>query len=113
MVYTVLTVGYTTPLEINKSATFDAWLCGLRDRLARVKVQARITRLALGNAGDVEPVGAGISEMRIHYGPGYRVYYLQCRSCEIVLLCGGTKETQNADIERAREIANDWKERRI
>jgi putative addiction module killer protein len=109
----VLTVGYTTRLEIVKSATLDAWLSGLRDRQARAKVQARITRLALGNPGDVEPAGSGISEMRIHYGPGYRVYYLQCRPCEIVLLCGGTKATQQSDIERAHEIANDWKERRI
>jgi|SRR6185312_4134563 len=106
-------MGYTAPVEIVKSATFDAWLSGLRDRQARARAQVRITRLALGNPGDVQPVGEGISEMRIHYGPGYRVYYLECRASEIVLLCGGTKATQKADIERAREIAREWRGRRI
>ncbi len=61
-------------VEIIKSSTFDAWLCGLRDRKAAVRVQVRIERLASGNLGDVKPVGEGISELRIDYGPGYRVY---------------------------------------
>lgn len=97
-------------LEILKSQTFDAWLSGLRDRQARAKVQARITRLALGNPGDVKPVGSGLSEMRIDFGPGYRVYYMQRGPIVIVLLCGGDKRTQATDIKRAQQIAKDWKE---
>jgi putative addiction module killer protein len=97
-------------LEILKSATFDAWLTGLRDGKARARVQARITRLALGNPGDVKPVGAGVSELRIDYGPGYRVYYAQRGPALVLLLCGGDKRTQNADIKRAIAIAKDWKE---
>ena len=97
-------------LEIIKSATFDAWLAKLRDRQARAKVQARITRLAFGNPGEVKPVGAGISEMRIDYGPGYRVYYIRSGRASMVLLCGGEKGTQAADIKLAHAIAADWKE---
>ena len=97
-------------LEIIKSATFDAWLSGLRDRKARAKVQARITRLSLGNPGDVKPVGGGLSEMRIDLGPGYRVYYLNRGRLVIVLLCGGDKSSQAADIRRAHIIAKDWKD---
>lgn len=74
------------------------------------RIAARIDRLALGNPGDVKPVGSGISEMRIDYGPGYRVYFLQRGSVVIVILCGGDKRTQAADIKRAIKIAADWKE---
>lgn len=91
-----------------KSATFDRWLRKLGDRRAAVRVQVRIDRLANGNAGDVKPVGAGISELRISYGPGYRVYYLNEGQRVIVLLCGGDKSTQARDIRQAREIANEW-----
>ena len=66
--------------------------------------------MALGNPGDVRPVGEGVSEMRIDYGPGYRVYFVQHGPVVIVLLCGGTKKTQQADIARAIEIANDWRD---
>jgi putative addiction module killer protein len=97
-------------LEVVKSATFDKWLSALRDRRARAKVQVRITRLALGNPGDVKPVGAGISELRIDYGPGYRVYFMQRGPVLVVLLCGGEKRTQAADIKLAQAIAKDWKE---
>ena len=97
-------------IEIIKSATFDAWLHGLRDRVARAKIQARITRMALGNPGDVAPVGHGVSEMRIHYGPAYRVDYMQHRPALVLLLNGGYKDTQAADIKRAHTIAKDWKE---
>lgn len=96
-------------LEILKSETFDTWLSDLRDRQARARIQARITRLAHGNPGDVKPVGHGVSEMRIDYGPGYRVYYLQDGPVVVVLLCGGDKRTQVADIRRAHEIARDWR----
>jgi putative addiction module killer protein len=84
---------------------FDAWLSNLRDKQAEKRVQARIRRAELGNFGDCEPVGEGISEMRIHYGPGYRVYFTQ-RGLEIViLLAGGDKSTQSKDIKTALEIA--------
>jgi putative addiction module killer protein len=97
-------------VEVVKSATFDKWLSALRDRRVRAKVQARITRLALGNPGDVKPVGAGISELRIDYGPGYRVYFMRRGPVLVVLLCGGDKRTQAADIKLAQAIAKDWKE---
>jgi putative addiction module killer protein len=96
--------------EVLKSATFERWFAGLRDHQARARINARIRRLSLGNAGDVKPVGSGVSELRIDYGPGYRVYYLQRGSVLVVLLCGGDKRTQDADIKRAVTIAKDWKE---
>ena len=74
------------------------------------RIAARIDRLTLGNPGDVKPVGSGISEMRIDYGPGYRVYFVQRGSTVVVILCGGDKRTQAADIKRAIKIAADWKE---
>jgi len=82
----------------------------LRDRHAAARVQARIDRLAFGNPGDVKPVGSGISEMRIDYGPGYRVYFMKRGAVIIVLLCGGDKTTQQADIEEAKELASTWTE---
>ena len=94
--------------EILKSATFDRWFCGLKDRQAKARIAARIDRLSLGNPGDVKPVGSGVSEMRIDYGPGYRVYFTQRGPIVIVILCGGDKRTQAADIKRAIEIAADW-----
>jgi putative addiction module killer protein len=74
------------------------------------RIAARIDRLALGNPGDVKPIGSGISEMRIDYGPGYRVYFVQQGSTVVLILCGGDKRTQAADIKRAIKIAADWKE---
>lgn len=74
------------------------------------RIAARIDRLALGNPGDVKPTGSGISEMRIDYGPGYRVYFIQRGSTVVVILCGGDKRTRAADIKRAIKIAADWKE---
>src|SRR5262245_61250194 len=109
MVYRVLTMGYTASVAILKSETFDHCLSDLRDRQVRARVQARITRVAFGNPGDVEPIGSGISELRIHYGPGYRIYFLNYDS-QAILLCGGTKATQQADIKRAHRLAKDWKE---
>lgn len=96
--------------KIESSDTFKAWLKSLRDRAAVVRVLARVDRLALGNAGDVKPVGDGVSEMRIHHGPGYRVYFMQRGEVLVVLLCGGDKSTQAADIAAAKRIAKDWKE---
>ncbi len=97
-------------IEILKSASFDRWLRRLRDPNARARIQARIRRLSLGNSGDAKPIGEGLSEMRIDYGPGYRVYYMQRGTMLIVLLCGGDKRTQQEDIARAKKIAADWKE---
>jgi putative addiction module killer protein len=97
-------------LKIVKSATFDRWFSRLRDSRARARIAVRIDRLAFGNSGDVRPVGSGISELRIDYGPGYRVYYLQRGTSLVVLLCGGDKRTQAADIDRAISIARDWRE---
>ncbi len=79
----------------------------LRDRRAAARIAIRIDRLALGNAGDVRPVGAGISEMRIDYGPGYRVYYVRRGAEFVVLLCGGDKSSQSADIVRAMKLASE------
>jgi len=95
--------------EIVTSSVFDAWLRGLRDRQTRARIVARIERLGLGNPGDVKPVGNGISEMRLNYGPGYRVYYQHRGEVLIVVLAGGDKSTQAADIARAKEIAALWK----
>lgn len=90
---------------IHTTEIFDDWFVGLRDKLAQKRIQARIRRAELGNFGDGEPVGEGVSEMRIHYGPGYRVYFAQ-RGMEIViLLAGGDKSTQGKDIRTALELA--------
>ena len=97
-------------VEVIKSSTFDAWLSGLRDRKAAVRVQVRIERLANGNVGDVKPAGEGISELRIDYGPGYRVYWMRKGVAFVVLLCGGDKSTQDTDIKAAKRIAAEWKE---
>ena len=96
-------------VEIIKSATFDQWLRKLRDSNAKSRIQMRIRRLGLGNSGDVRPIGSGLSEMRIDYGPGYRVYFLQSGQVLIVLLCGGDKSTQQADIKLAKRLATEWK----
>ncbi len=90
--------------EILRTAEFDKWLKALRDTKARAKVLIRIDRLVLGNPGDVESVGDGVREMRIHYGPGYRVYFKQ-HGDKTILLFGGDKDSQAADINRAKAIA--------
>jgi putative addiction module killer protein len=95
-------------LEVAKSATFERWLRSPKDREARLRISARIRRLSLGNPGDIKPVGSGVSEMRIDYGPGYRVYFTQRGWALAILLCGGDKRTQSADIKLAIEIAKDW-----
>jgi putative addiction module killer protein len=97
-------------VEVLKTSVFDAWLTHLKDRQAVARIAARIDRLALGNAGDVKPVGSGVSEMRVDYGPGYRVYYRQRGSLVVLLLCGGDKRTQDADIRQAIKLAGDWQQ---
>lgn len=96
--------------EILKTPEFDKWLRSLKNREARSRILARIDRLALGNAGDVKPVGSGVSEMRIDCGPGYRVYYMQRGSMLILLLFGGDKSSQKSDIENAINFAKKMKE---
>ena len=96
-------------MEVLKSTTFEAWFSGLRDRQAQARINARIRRLSLGNAGDVKLVGSGVSELRVDYGPGYRVYFIQRGDVLAVLLCGGDKRTQDVDIKLAIEIAKIWK----
>ena len=90
--------------EIRETATFKAWFASLRDIRAKSRIDVRIKRLALGNPGDVKPAGEGLSEMRIDYGPGYRVYFKDTGKEIIILLCGGDKRTQGRDIERAKEL---------
>lgn len=96
-------------IKVVKSSTFDRWLSGLKDRAAVARINARIDRLAMGNPGDVKPVGEGISEMRLGYGPGYRVYFMQQGAQLVVLLCGGEKSSQRREIDRAKKIAWEWR----
>ena len=92
-------------IEIRKTELFATWLDSLRDIQAKARVLVRIERLALGNAGDVKPVGEGVSKMRIDYGPGYRVYFIQRGSELIILLAGGDKSSQSRDIKAAIRLA--------
>ena len=94
-------------IEIRQTAAFAAWLAALRDDRARARIAQRLRYVALGNFGDVKPVGAGLSELRVNYGPGYRVYFVR-RGLEIVvLLCGGDKSTQARDIKAAKKLAEE------
>jgi putative addiction module killer protein len=97
-------------LQIQQTETYAKWFAGLRDGVARARIDIRIRRLSLGNAGDAKPVGEGISEMRVDHGPGYRVYFIQRGEVVIVLLAGGNKSTQNRDIRNAKALAKDLKE---
>ena len=95
-------------LEIVESATFRRWIRGLRDRSAVARINARLRNVSLGNIGDARQVAGGLFEMRVHYGPGYRLYYLR-EGSSLVLLCGGDKGSQPRDIERAGRLAEDWR----
>ena len=92
-------------MRVRKTSVYKKWIAALRDSRARYRILTRIKRLEEGNPGDVKPGGEGISEMRIDYGPGYRVYYKNTGNEIIVLLCGGDKTTQQEDIARAKQIA--------
>jgi putative addiction module killer protein len=97
-------------IEIIQSNTFARWLGKLKDRAAVMRINARLRRLTeTGNFGDAKPVREGVSEMRIDYGPGYRLYFIQTGPVLVVLLAGGDKSTQDADIKRAIDIAKEWK----
>ena len=95
-------------IEVLESATFKRWIRGLRDRNAVARINARLRNVSLGNAGDAKPVGGGIFEMRVHHGPGYRLYFLR-EGTTVVVLCGGDKGSQQRDIERAGRLAKDWR----
>ena len=95
-------------MEIHATDTYSRWFRRLRDREAKRIIDARIARLALGNSGDAHPVGGGVSELRIDYGPGYRVYYVRRGQQLIILLAGGDKDSQSRDIVRARNLARDF-----
>jgi putative addiction module killer protein len=94
-------------IEIRQTDVFANWFRALRDRQARARIQVRIDRLQLGLPGDVKPVGEGVSELRIDYGPGYRVYFTKRGLELIILLAGGDKRTQDRDIKKAIQLAND------
>lgn len=97
-------------LTIAQSSDFAAWLKDLADQKARALIIKRIRSAQLGNFGDCEPVGGGVSEMRVHHGPGYRVYFVRNGATVYVLLCGGDKKTQQRDIARAKRMARELKE---
>jgi putative addiction module killer protein len=99
-------------VAVVKSGTFDRWLSGLRDARGKAAILVRIERLVVGNAGDVKPVGGGVSAMRIEFGPGYRIYFKRQGEAAILLLAGGDKSTQADDIAKARAIAEEWKDGR-
>nr|WP_026595451.1 type II toxin-antitoxin system RelE/ParE family toxin [Methyloferula stellata] len=93
--------------DIRQTETYARWFRRLKDTGARARIDIRIRRLSLGNPGDVKPVGSGINEMRIDYGPGYRVYYIERSATIILLLCGGNKSTQATDIKEAKRLASE------
>lgn len=95
-------------IELKQTETYERWEVRLRDKRARTLIAARLMRLAAGLPGDVEPVGEGVSELRIHYGPGYRVYFQRRGNLLVVLLCGGDKSTQSRDIATAKKLAKEW-----
>ena len=95
-------------IEVQQTEVFSNWLRKLRDQKARARIQIRIRRLSLGNFGDVKPVGEGVSELRIDYGPGYRVYIQQQGNLLVLLLAGGSKKTQQIDIAKAKKLAKEW-----
>jgi putative addiction module killer protein len=92
-------------MEVRKTGAYAKWIDGLRDIRARARILARVERLTHGNPGDVEPIGEGVSELRIHYGPGYRVYFKQQGRKLVILLAGGDKRNQAKDIEKALSLA--------
>ncbi len=99
-------------IEIQETENYSAWFARLRDERARSRINARIYRLSLGNPGDVKPVGSGVSEMLVDYGPGYRIYFIRRGQTLIILLCGGDKSSQTEDIVSAKKLAVDLESRK-
>jgi len=94
-------------IEISKTDFYAKWIDGLRDIRARARILVRVERLAAGNPGDVKPIGEGVSEMRVDYGPGYRVYFTRKNRKLIILLAGGNKKSQSKDIQKAKALARE------
>ena len=94
-------------LEVRQTTTYSSWFEKLRDKAAKVRIDIRIRRLSLGNPGDVKPVGEGVSELRVNFGPGYRIYFVQRGDEFVVLLAGGDKSTQDQDIREATALARE------
>ena len=103
-------MGYSSDMEIIQSDTFKDWFGRLRDRQAKARISARIRRASLGNLGDMKSIREGLLEMRIDYGPGYRLYCIRKGQIIIVLLSGGDKKSQSADIEKALNLAKEWRD---
>jgi putative addiction module killer protein len=97
-------------LELKQTEIFLKWRMKLKDDRARALIASRLDRLAFGNAGDAKPVGEGVSELRIDYGPGYRIYFKKRGTSVVILLCGCDKRTQDQDIKRAKQLAAEWKD---
>ena len=97
------------PIAVRQTATYARWFAALRDVRAKARIDARIRRLSLGNLGDAKSVGGGVSELRVDYGPGYRIYFAQRGTTLVLLLTGGDKSRQQADIAQARALAAEWK----
>ena len=97
-------------VAVRQTETYSRWFSALRDRVARARIDIRIRRLSLGNPGDVRPVGEGVSELRINFGPGYRVYFFERNNAIIVLLAGGDKSSQEHDIVESKALARKLKE---
>ena len=94
-------------IEIRQTAEYSEWFSGLRDRAAKARIDIRIRRLLLGNAGDIQSVGEGVSELRVHVGPGYRIYLTQRGRQLVILLAGGDKSSQDQDIELAKALSRE------
>ncbi len=94
-------------IEVRQTVEYSEWFAGLRDRVAKTRIDIRVRRLSLGNPGDVKPVGDGVSELRVDHGPGYRIYFVQQGTVVIVLLAGGDKSTQDRDIKAAKKRAKE------
>ena len=94
--------------DLKQTETFLKWRTRFKDERARAVIASRLDRLAFGNAGDMKPVGNGVSELRIDFGPGYRIYFARRGKTVIILLCGGDKSTQAKDIETAKRLAAEW-----
>jgi putative addiction module killer protein len=97
-------------LELRQTEAFRQWRLRLRDNRARALIASRLDRLAYGHVGDARSVGDGVSELRIHYGPGYRIYFAKRGSAVILLLCGGDKGSQTRDIRMAKQLLAEWSE---